>query len=367
MYELKTVTVRGSAHQMGLEHGEQLRALIGGFVEQRKHAAAEYLAERGTHTLDELLATGKACAAVARGWDPEGYAEHEGIARAAGVDPDELYTTSNMTDIRDALLLASPGPGGAPAETRADAEGCSSLVLPPRLTRDGEILAGQTWDLNPTDLDFVVALHRLPEHGPETWSVTCAGCLTLMGMNQHGLAVGTTNLKIFGSRVGVGYLSVLHRAIRETTVAAAAQAVAQAPRAGAHSYWLAGAEAALDLECSATQSHERRLADEALARTNHCLYPEFERARGEEPSSSSHARLLRLQTEVAQRSFDRQAFIALMSNRSDGVDSINRYPEDGQSGATNACVIARPAARELWACRGPADRGAWTRLRFERG
>ncbi|MEA1619090.1 hypothetical protein SOQ14_09185 [Erythrobacter sp. T5W1-R] len=61
-------------------------------------------------------------------------------------------------------------------------------------------MQGQTWDLNGPDVDYVIALHRLPDDGPETWTVTCAGCQTLMGMNAHGLAVGTTNLKTRGAR-----------------------------------------------------------------------------------------------------------------------------------------------------------------------
>jgi hypothetical protein len=56
-----------------------------------------------------------------------------------------------------------------------------------------------------------------------------------------------------------------------------------------------------------------------------------------------------------------------MRDRSDGVDSINRYTEDDQGTTTNACVIAVPARRELWACRGPADRGAWVQLAFTTG
>ncbi len=32
----------------------------------------------------------------------------------------------------------------------------------------------------------------------------------------------------------------------------------------------------------------------------------------------------------------------------------------------NACVIAVPQQRTLWACQGPADRGNWVQLQFER-
>jgi hypothetical protein len=53
---------------------------------------------------------------------------------------------------------------------------------------------------------------------------------------------------------------------------------------------------------------------------------------------------------------------ALFADRRDGVDSINRFGEDGQGTATNACLITRPASKELWACRGSSDRGQWVKL-----
>ena len=71
-------------------------------------------------------------------------------------------------------------------------EGCTSLLVPAALGKGGQVIVGQTWDLNPTDLDFVVAVHRRPQSGPETWSVTCAGALSLTGMSARGVAVGTT-------------------------------------------------------------------------------------------------------------------------------------------------------------------------------
>ena len=61
--------------------------------------------------------------------------------------------------------------------------------------------------------DEVVAVHRIPDIGPETWSVTIAGAPTLIGMNVHGVWTGTTNIKVQGGRPGIGYMSLLHRAI----------------------------------------------------------------------------------------------------------------------------------------------------------
>jgi hypothetical protein len=354
LLKLPIVECAGDARALGHAQGEQLRERITAFIEQRLTAFAEYSRERGGPSVEQFLAAGAACLRVYEQWDAEGAAEHAGIAHAAGVRAEALYASTNMTDVRDVLLLPSP---------KSD-EGCTSLLVPPALARSSEVIVGQTWDLNPTDLDFVVAVHRRPTNGPETWSITCAGALSLTGMSAAGVAVGTTNIKTRRSRVGAGYLSLLHRAIRAPSAAVAAEWLRAAPRAAAHTYWLADAQGAAELECDPDTVVERRADAAPLARTNHCLSDPMREAEGEAATISSHKRLARAQAALAAGDQDVESLQALMRDRSDGVDSINRYTEDAQGTTTNACLIAIPARLELWACRGPADRGEWRQLRF---
>ena len=354
LLKLPLVECSGDARSLGNQQGEALRERIAAFIDQRLTAFAEYSRERGGPSVEQFLAAGAACLRAFEKWDPEGAAESAGIAEAAGVTAEALYGSTNMTDVRDVLLL--PG-------TKAD-EGCTSLLVPAALSRSQQVIVGQTWDLNPTDLDFVVAVHRRPKDGPETWSVTCAGALSLTGMSAAGVAVGTTNIKTRRSRVGVGYLSLLHRAIRASSAAQARELVKAAPRAAAHTYWLADAAGASELECDPDTVIERRADVEPLARTNHCLSDAMRGAEGEPATVSSQKRLARAEQQLRAGSQDVDSLRALMRDRSDGVDSINRYTEDAQGTTTNACVIAVPARLELWACRGPADRGEWVQLKF---
>jgi isopenicillin-N N-acyltransferase-like protein len=354
LLKLPIVECRGSVRSLGNQQGEALRERIAAFIEQRLAAFAQYSRERGGPSVEQFLAAGANCLRVLEKWDAEGAAENAAIAEGAGVSPEALYGATNMTDVRDVLLLPS---------SKSD-EGCTSLLVPGSLSKSAQVIVGQTWDLNPTDLDFVVAVHRMPESGPETWSVTCAGALSLTGMNAEGVAVGTTNIKTRRSRLGVGYLSLLHRAIRARSVAEARELIRSAPRAAAHTYWLADPGGALELECDPENVIERRAESAPLARTNHCLAVAMRAVEGEPPTASSQKRLARAESLLRQGGQDVASLRALMGDRSDGVDSINRYTEDEQGTTTNACLIAVPERRELWACRGPADRGEWTQLRF---
>jgi isopenicillin-N N-acyltransferase-like protein len=355
MLDLPIVECAGTPTELGHAYGSAVRAQVQDFVAQRQRAARVYLRARGHHDFVAFRTIAAACLDQLRTWHPDGWTEHHATASAAGVDPIDLYATGNMTDIRDVLVLGS---------MRAEDEGCSTALVPPVLTIGGDLIAGQTWDLNPSDLDFVVAVHRRPTDGPETWAITCVGCPTLMGMNAHGIAVGTTNLKTRGSRPGIPYLSLLHRALQATTRQAAEQVIASAPRAAAHTYWIAHPDGACDLECTADTCVRRELADAPLTRTNHCLVADHQVREGEPVSTSSHHRLIKMCSTLATGNHSVATISALFADRSDGIDSINRYDEDGQGTSTNACIICVPARRELRACRGSADRGRWISLPF---
>lgn len=355
MFDLPQVFATGAPREMGRQQGEAQKTRIQAFVDQRLSALSGYLGERGEAArFSEFVAVGRACFEAARRFDSDGTEEHEGIAEAAAIDSALLYAATNMTDMRDILVLPAT----------ADREGCTSLLLPREKTQASVIVAGQTWDLNPTDLDFVVAVHRRPSAGPETWSVTCAGALSLVGMNAEGVAVGTTNIKTRASRVGVGYLTILHRALRSRTLSEALQVIRSAPRAAAHSYWAAAAEGGSELECDPETVRERPLAQAPIVQTNHCQAPELSGREGEAATASSLQRLARAEQTLARGGHDVASLRALFADRSDGVDSINRYPEDEQGTTTNACILCVPERRELWACRGPSDRGIWQRLEF---
>lgn len=355
MLDLPQITVTGTPADMGRQQGEALRDRVRAFVDQRRVAARAYLAERGHKDTEALVHIGRKCLALLKTWDEPGWIEHHATAEGAGVDAVELYTYGNYTDVRDVLAL----PAAA-----ADAEGCSATLLPPARTAYRSIVAAQTWDLNPTDLDYVVAVQRRPSTGHATWSITCAGCPSLIGMNDAGLAVGTTNIKTRGSRPGIPYLSLLHRMIRCTTLGEAATVLEKAHRAAAHTYWVADRHGAALWECTAHTAVRHDLHDVPVAQTNHCQVADHQRIEGEAPTVSSTKRLARLGQLMSQGCQDVESIKRAFADRHDGVDSINRFGEDGQGTSTNACIVAIPARRELHACRGSADRGTWVRLSF---
>ncbi|MEM9375658.1 MAG: C45 family peptidase [Pseudomonadota bacterium] len=357
---LPTFTVSGTPESMGRAYGTFCGEMIHAFVGERVAAVELYLSEAGHAGTAKLFDAGAACLEQVRRFDPSGHAEHLAIAAGAEIDPVQLFTTANMTDVRDIIVLP-----GDPIVL--EDEGCTAALLPPSATAKDESLQGQTWDLNEPDVKYVIALHQIPDEGPETWTVTCAGCQTLMGMNEHGVTVGTTNLKTKGAEVGIPYLSVLHLALKQTTRAAASAVIEKAPVAGSHSYWVGDRTGAIEWERSPGAAFARTTQDGPLARTNHCLF-ENHIALETDLSESTHARFDRMGTLLrSSRTHTIETLKNAFSNRSDGRLSINRFSEDQTGATTNAVVAMDPAKLDFQACRGPADQGVWTTLAFERG
>lgn len=356
--ELTCITVQGGPREMGEGIGESLRERIRSLVSHRLDVARCFLEERGVgDALSVYREAGQACLEHLSRWDADGHEELAGTARAADVPLLDLYAVSNLTDVRD---IASRDRHVGDSD-----EGCTAFMVPEE--SHAPLILGQTWDLNRGDVEYVVGIHRLPDDAPETWSVTVAGTPTLIGMNEHGLWVGTTNIRVRGSRPGVGYLDIQHRALRERDFESAVRVASEAPRAAAHTYWYADPNGGAQLECSASKVVARPLGREPLVQTNHCLDPEHVETSVEPATPSSCRRLDRAKSLLADGVMDVDRMKRIMSDRSDGSLSINRLPEDNEPTTTNACMLGIPATRTFQACRGSADRGEWVALAFDRG
>src|SRR5690606_2773560 len=232
-----------------------------------------------------------------------------------------------LTDLRDVLAYSDLAPSNV-----AD-EGCSAFIVEAERTANGQLLIGQSWDLQTSNMPYVRLIHRRPtDDSPQTWSLTLTGCLTLIGMNDSSIAVGNTNLKTRDARPGTQYLSVLHRAVRSRTFDEAVTAIAQAPRAGAHYYYVADANGnAIGLECSAQQVAKLRPSDGYLVHCNHALDPQIAALEVEDPATSTSCRQVRLGALIEHHSpsITVNTLQEMLGDHENGEDAICRHGATG--------------------------------------
>jgi len=261
---------------------------------------------------------------------------------------------NGMTDLRDALSWWEG------AELFG---GCTAIVAQRDVTRDGTLLAGQTWDLGTDNMPFVVAVRRAPTSGPRSVCLTTVGCLPFLGVNEHGLVVGTTNLRTHDARPGIVYVTVIDRALRSRSVAEAVDRVATSPRAGAHFFYLADAEgSAAAVECTARRLDCLDVMGGVFVHTNHCLVPAHVSMDIDEANASSRARRVRLTTlaEEQRGSLNVDALRSFFADLDGGSLSICRDDFDGTS--TNAAAVLCPETRTLFACHGLPTTAPWVEL-----
>ena len=370
---LESIELAGSPRSMGQAFGEACRDDTRELFHTRLDAARSFARRHGRRLEPEpILDLAQQCLSITEAYDPVGYEEFLGIARGAELTPQQLFVTQGLTDLRDILAFSDPSPtttAAAPAPRDggdADREGCSAIILPPPRAEHGQTILAQTWDLATSNMPFVRLVHRKPLDAPATVSLTLTGCLTLIGLNSEGLAVGNTNLHTRDSRVGLQYLTILHRAIRCRNVAEAEPCIARSPRSAAHYYYLADAAGvAVGLECSATRCHRFVVAGDAFVHCNHCLAPPIAELEVPANHDSTRFRQQRLTDLLNQRHAPVTIDDArdLLCDGEGGDLAVCRYSTGPYDVSTNAAVIMRPATGEFHACRAQPDRGQWQHWR----
>ncbi|MFW6060977.1 MAG: C45 family autoproteolytic acyltransferase/hydrolase [Phycisphaeraceae bacterium] len=366
---LELIELAGTPRRMGEAFGETCREPTHELYDRRLRAAIDYARFHGQRDFDadQILALARRCLPITEQYDPVGYEEFLGIARGAALTPEQLYVTQGLTDLRDVLAFSDAADPHANVPDDPDAEGCSAFVAAADSAENGHLLIGQTWDLATDNMPYVRLVHRRPDDAPETISLTLTGCLSLIGLNGEGLATGNTNLRTRDARLGVQYLSILHRALRCRTIEEAEPCITDAPRAAAHYYYLADAtDRAVGLECSATRCRRRPVERGIFAHCNHALTDPVRELEAPITYDSTTFRQQRL-TELMENHrapLGIDHLQRLLADREGGDRAINRYSSPPFDISTNAAVIMSPATRELHACRAQPDRGQWRTIRL---
>ncbi|MBK8012814.1 MAG: hypothetical protein IPK13_15790 [Deltaproteobacteria bacterium] len=358
---MRVMTFEGSVASMGRAFGESCRNDIWALYQARVANAIEQVRTHGGGRVvteaSVLDVARRSVPWLARSF-PRVFQELEGIAQGAGLSTEQAWALNNLTDLRDVLAYRAPDEGG-----------CSAFVVPAPASASGGVLLGQTWDLATDNMPYVLVVDRRPDDAPRTLSMTLVGCLSLIGLNSEGLAIGTTNLRTTDARPGLGYLDLIHQSLAQSTVEAAAGVIEGGPRAAAHFYYLADQDDRTALvECTATRS--RRLSAARLeapeVHCNHVLCDTLSSLEAETPPGSSRARQARLSALLLgaraknERGVSVEDLKSALSDHDGGPDAICRHDINGIS--SNASVIMEPKSRRLHAVQGPACAGRWIQV-----
>ena len=137
--------------------------------------------------------------------------EIEGIAMGSGFSVNEILALNCRTEILPHTFLGMDSSGGEAALRRNAAVGlfdlgeCTSVAVTGMRCADGQTRLAQNWDWIGYQRANVVALRVLREAPwPSFLTLTEAGILAKIGVNDHGLGVGLNILRATNDRERVG-------------------------------------------------------------------------------------------------------------------------------------------------------------------
>ncbi|MEO8144015.1 MAG: C45 family peptidase [Betaproteobacteria bacterium] len=198
------IELSGSAFERGRIHGQQARGRV-------ERSLANYASLFAHYGMDWTAAQrrGAEFRDVIGGFDAALLEELEGIAHGAHRHIDELLALNARTEIMPAGFLAQAGVGE-----------CTAIAISPRASSTGGTLLAQNWDWLGTQRDALVLLRIRGNAGPDCMTLTEAGMLGKIGLNETGFGVCLNILSsIFdGKRPGVPVHVLLRALLKRSSV-----------------------------------------------------------------------------------------------------------------------------------------------------
>jgi len=272
MNELTTITLTGSPHERGYQHGKTLKDGIHRFYE----VWTKLLEKESPFKLTEavLLTFAKNSEPFIKQYAPGIYDEMKGIAEGAEIDFDKVLFINCFEEASviqgipklAAKVIGSLPPGVFPA-------GCTSFAVSGAATTDGRVYIGQNVDYSAVYIEPVVFRIEAWEDEPEQLVYSSMGVVGVGGINAAGLAIIDNTLVPSDPQLGVPFPVVMRKALQQTRLSDFVGAIITAPRLSGHNYIIGTSYAAVDIETSATKYDFKYLQDGVFGHANHYESP----------------------------------------------------------------------------------------------
>ncbi len=355
MNRIRVVNLPGAPYDIGYAHGERFRDEIHHFTEERVRLCSSPEWTGRQLPREAVIALAEACVTEHQAYAPDLMEELQGIADATGLSLAELVINNGFTDFIDTIYNLGDITIPARAPTLV-ADNCTAFMVPESRSATGQAYFGQTWDMHASATPYVILIRGEPDDAPSFLTFTVTGCVGMIGMNSAGITVGVNNLMATDGQIGVTWPFVVRKILQQDNLDDALQCLTDAKLAGAHNYMLMdGRGRGYEVEAMSSRHHVRKLADETISHTNHCLIQKnLDVARDRPPASqnSSENRLRRADELLAR---DDISIDDLMALTRDDVAICTR-PQPPNHVESCGAAIMSPATGDFWSVWGiPAD------------
>ena len=355
MNQLPMLTLSGSPHERGYQHGKALKDSIHRFYEVLMKRTQSEATLRLTET-DLLAFTGKH-GPHARQFAPDLYEEMEGIAEGAGLTFDKVLFINCFDEVGSVISpeLATKLTGQPLPPSTLPLPGCTSFAAFGEATVDGKAYIGQGYDVGIL-YDPVIFRIGARSDEPEQLVYSHAGVLGVSGVNAAGLAIVENTLRPSDQRPGAPYPVVVRKALQQTILSDFIGAIIMAPRAHGQNYVIGTPYAAVNIETSATRYDFKYLQDGIFGHANHYEAPQLQHLDMEPeilPDTLVRSGRMYQLLKAKFGKLDLEALKEVMRDHANYPNSICRH-EDPRGGvySTLSALIYRPEDRLMLATYG---------------
>jgi isopenicillin-N N-acyltransferase like protein len=365
--KIRVLDVHGTPYQMGYQHGAAYASAIRELAAERLHLSSDEMWSGRKLSQPQVLTLAEACLNEHCDYAPDLMWELEGISAATGVSLPELIIANGFTDFVDAVYNVDEFL--MPVEQRQRVEvgrECTTFMVGNRRSAGGQGMIGQTWDMHATATPYVLLLRGKPRHAPRFMTFTLTGCMGMIGMNEHGIAVGINNLVATTGQPGVTWTFVVRKILMQDNLDDALKCITDARLAGAHNYVLMDAKGrGFNIEAMPNRIHVTSLELDPLVHANRCIHEDTqleERPLSEDWIEDSDVRRGRALKLLNRKGITPETLMALTRNRDDGSYSICSVSEPPYYSETCGAAIMRPSTREFWGVWGLPNQNRYERF-----
>ena len=307
----RELEVSGSPREMGHAIGETAREMIQGF----SAVAWERANLSSPFPRDAAMEVARACIPLTEFHYPDMIDEMRGIAEASSVSLENLM----LLNVRNQL--------------RPDTDaGCTSFSATVDSGCTDGTLIGQNWDNDPGLDPFTLVLTRQPKDKPAFMTITQAGLIAYIGVNDAGLGFCLNTLPAPSRSIGVPLYFILRKIFECASLDDAVHTASEAQRAIPNNVMLATPQGPADLEITVPGVYVLRDERKGLiTHTNHCQHSELQQINSEFAELiQSHTRKSRIDllTSPDAAPLCIARFKEILSDHEGYPRSICRHPND---------------------------------------
>lgn len=250
--ELPVIEVSGNSYEIGFQHGQKAKKQIDVVVGIYKDMFYEYshitwdMAKKIALTFEDSI----------RAFHADYIEEIKGIADGSGYEYAEILAMN----VRSELVFQG---------THLTSDGCTSMVVTADHTDKAGTYLGQNWDWKVKTLEGAILLKIKKEGVPAIATMTEAGIIGKIGMNENGIGVCFNALSVDDTPTGVPIHIILRNIMEQKTLVEAMQVVTNTQIGCPANILVASSTEALDFEVEIDDFETIYPTDGIITHTNH--------------------------------------------------------------------------------------------------